>query len=1043
MARIFGFDIGTTSIGFAAINYEPNTQTGSILRMGVRVFPEARDPDGTPLNQTRRQKRMARRQIRRRRARRRMLNEALHEAGLLPRFGTPEWTALMASDPYALRRRALSEPLSAHELGRALYHLAHRRHFKTRDLAETDETAESPDEKEAKTNRETTLQALKQSGATLGAWLDGRGPHDRKRGVHATRAVVAAEFAKIWAAQSPHHQILATDGLKDGITDAIFAQRPVFWRKNTLGSCRFMPGEPLCPRGAWLSQQRRMLEKLNNLAIASGNGRPLEPDERQAILEKLQVQGSMSWAGARAALKPLYKARGEPGAERALKFNLEVGGEPKLPGNPLEAKLADIFGAAWAHHPRKQAIRDAVHDRLWKADYGEIGEQRVVILPEEARKARRADAAQRFVSDFGATVAQADALSEVSLSTGWEPYSIPALRAFLPKLEAGIRFGALVNGPEYEDWRNQTFPDREAPTGEILDRLPSPACKEESQRLAKLRNPTVVRTQNELRKVVNNLIQMFGKPDLIRIELARDIGLSKREREEKKSANRKQERRRKEAIADLRSKNIAEPSRDDIEKWLLWKESQERCPYTGDQIGFDALFRNGEYEVEHIWPRSRSFDNGFRNKALCRKSVNIEKGNRTPWEYLGHDAERWTAIINRLNGMRASKNGPGMSPGKVRRFLAKEMPADFAARQLVDTGYAARLATAQLKRLWPNVGPEAPVTVQPVTGRVTAQLRKLWGLNNILSDDGEKTRADHRHHAVDALAVACTHPGITQILSRYWQDRDVPGGARPQLAPPWPTIRIDADAAVKRIVVSHRVRKKVSGPLHKETVYGDKKRDVTTKSGTYRQFVTRKPVSVLSEGELAAEPDANGEGIADRRVREIVRQWVADHGGDPKKAFPPYPKLTAAGPEIRKVRLLSKQQMSLMAPVATGYADFGNNHHIAIYRTPDGRIESNVVSLFEAARRLARHEPVIRHNRGDGAKFLMSLSPGEVLSLPAGDDLDIWTVTGVWASGRIVLEESIDANHTTTTRPKAASLVAKGCRKISVDPIGRIRPAND
>jgi CRISPR-associated endonuclease Csn1 len=68
----------------------------------------------------------------------------------------------------------------------------------------------------------------------------------------------------------------------------------------------------------------------------------------------------------------------------------------------------------------------------------------------------------------------------------------------------------------------------------------------------------------------------------------------------------------------------------------------------------------------------------------------------------------------------------------------------------------------------------APVNVQPVNGKVTAHLRKLWGLNHILGDTGEKNRADHRHHAIDALTIACTHPGVTNHLSRYWQIKDDP-----------------------------------------------------------------------------------------------------------------------------------------------------------------------------------------------------------------------------------------------------------------------------
>lgn len=676
-----------------------------------------------------------------------------------------------------------------------------------------------------------------------------------------------------------------------------------------------------------------------------------------------------------------------------------------------------------------------MHGRLWSADYGEIGSQRVVILSDADRKKRRAAAAQSFIDEFGVDEDRAAQLRELAFPTGWEPYSVAALRAFMPHLEAGVRFGALVNGPDWESWRHAAFPNRERPTGEVLDKLPSPAMKEERERIAKIRNPTVIRTQNEMRKVTNNLIEMFGKPDRIRVEVARDVGKSKREREEIQSGIRKNEKRRKDATKDLESKGIAEPSRDDVEKWILWKESQERCPYTGDHIGFDALFREGRFEVEHIWPRWRSFDDSARNKTLCRKDVNQEKSNKTPFEAFGHDEDRWAGMKTFLQGMSASKGGVGMQLGKVKRFLAESMPDDFASRQLNDTGYAARQAVAFLKRLWPDVGLEAPVKVEAVTGRATAQLRKLWTLNNILSDDGEKTRADHRHHAVDALTVACTHPGMTNRLSRYWQDRDDPRAQKPTLSPPWDSIRTDAEKAVGDIVVSHRVRKKVSGPLHKETVYGDTGKDITTKTGIYRQFVTRKKVEALSKGEL--------EDIRDDRVRKIVTDWVAARGGDPKKAFPPYPCLGENGPEIRKVRLTTKQQLNLMAPVATGYADLGSNHHIAIYRLPDGKADFEIVSLFEAAGRLSRHVPIVKRIREDGATFVFSLAAGDAVEFPDGEKRGLRIVQSVWSSGVVVTVEHIDADGSTVWRPSAGSLLKTRAKKVSIDPIGRIRSAND
>ena len=115
MPLVFGLDIGTTSVGFAVIDHDSELATGKIHRLGVRIFPEARDPKGVPLNQERRQARLRRRQLRRRRERRRLLGEQLCAAGLLPSRNSSDWDQAMKRDPYDLRRRAFEgETLSLH-----------------------------------------------------------------------------------------------------------------------------------------------------------------------------------------------------------------------------------------------------------------------------------------------------------------------------------------------------------------------------------------------------------------------------------------------------------------------------------------------------------------------------------------------------------------------------------------------------------------------------------------------------------------------------------------------------------------------------------------------------------------------------------------------------------------------------------------------------------------------------------------------------------------------------------------------------------------
>ena len=1046
MELVFGFDIGTTSIGFAAIEFDAASRQGRIIRIGSRIFPEARDVDGTPLNQTRRTKRMMRRQLRRRKMRRQELNRALADAGLLPTHKSEAWNQLMLTNPLELRAKALRESLSPYELGRALSHLAKRRHFRGKDLEESEdgssldgeETSLSPAEVAELGIRQRTVATLAATGETLGQHLASRGKDERKRGVHALRSHVDREFEAIWTAQTAYHPDLLTEASRAHLHDIIFSQRPVFWRLNTLGECRLEPGAPLLPKGSWQSAQRRMLEKLNSLRIEGGNGRPLTEAERTAILSKLQTQQAMTFPAIRKVLEPMFQADGL--STKYIKFNLENGGETKIPGNPIESKLATIFGEAWGGHPHKQAIRETVYDRIGKADYRQIGNQRVVILSTADRLKSRAAAVASYAKDFNLDDTIVSKLMEFSFPTGWDAFSASAVAKLMPELERGVMMGQLLASPDWADWRHATFPNREQATGEILDRLPSPANKDERARQTRLRNPTVVRVQNELRKVVNNLIDFCGrKPDIIRLELARDVGLGKNEREEKTKGMRQAEKRRSAARADLISKGFPEPAHRDIEKWILWKECQETCPYTGDSISFDALFRTSDFEVEHIWPRSRSLDDSQSNKTLCRKDVNIAKGNKTPFEFFKSKPEEWEDVKTRLWKMQGSKGKDGMGTGKIKRFLKQELPDDFVSRQLNDTGYAARQAMEQLKRLWPDVGPEGKVYVQPVNGKVTAHLRKYWELNHILGDTGEKNRADHRHHAIDALVVACAHPGMTQKLSAYWQAKDDPraaGPEKPKLNPPWATIRVDAERAAKDIVVSHRVRKKVSGPLHKETIYGDTGRDVTTKAGTYREFVRRKKVEVLTKGEY--------DDIRDGHIRAVMKAWLEEKGGDPKKiSWTSYPRVTEGGPEIKSVRLLIKQQIGLMAPVSTGYADLGSNHHIAIYQRPDGKTEFEVVSLFEASRRLAKREPVVIRHR-EGCRFVMSLAQSDMVKVPPSNERQgLWNVQSIWSSGVVVLIRHNDAVNGDIWRPSGGPLIKLGAHKVSVDPIGRVRPAND
>lgn len=645
--------------------------------------------------------------------------------------------------------------------------------------------------------------------------------------------------------------------------------------------------------------------------------------------------------------------------------------------------------------------------------------------------------------EWALTDAEAAPLAQLELPGEWLGWSRTAVAAMLPLMSQGKSVGDLTQSRDWQSWREKTFPHRQQPTGEIRDRLPS-----HPRSMPDVRNPTVHRTLNELRKVVNNLLALYGKPDLIRIELTRELKESKARRSDRLSRNKTQETQRKKAAADLEAHGIANPSRDDIEKWMLWKESNERCPYSGDHVGFEALFREGRYQVEHIWPRSISLDNNFANKTLCRTDINILKGNRTPYQVWGNNPDEWHRLKQTISECKLPEY-------KVRRLMKDTIAGandideagndDFSQRQLADTGWAAREARDFLKRLWPDDG--RPPPVETVNGRITAQLRRQWGLNAILNPDGEtKTRADHRHHAVDALAVALTSRSFVKRLADWHKVRET-GARPPKFNPPWQRMFEDTKVSIAKIVVSHRVQKKLSGPIHEERPLGLTQESPKTKGGLV--FVRRKPIHSLSDSEI--------EDIRDDVIRNIVKTSAPTEKD--RRALASKPLSLPDGSDsrpINKVRLRVERQpnavIELRAPWSTAgklagrpFVELGQSlHHIAIYRTQDGKLIHRTVTRFQAMANLKRERTPVRRKLDDGSELLFSVCPGDVLARTNGTQTEYLKVRKFNQAGQIFYQPVEQAG---TPKPelsfKPSRLAGGTFTKVSIDPIGRVRPARD
>lgn len=237
-----------------------------------------------------------------------------------------------------------------------------------------------------------------------------------------------------------------------------------------------------------------------------------------------------------------------------------------------------------------------------------------------------------------------------------------------------------------------------------------------------LRNPVVNNTLIHLRKLVNAIIDKYGTVDFISVETVRDLRKSFQERKEIRYEQLDNlEANLSEKMLILKDfpekfKSIFGISKDDLTRFKLYKEQKERSAYTNEPINYLNLFDKNEYEVDHIWPYSRTFDDSYNNKVLVETSENRNKGNRIPMEYYKDDS-RIKAFISQTY----------LSTRKKERLLAKSMPedSDFLERQKNDTSYITRLAKKLLAHFLLGGNENQILCPQ---GKITDDLKKYWDL---------------------------------------------------------------------------------------------------------------------------------------------------------------------------------------------------------------------------------------------------------------------------------------------------------------------------
>lgn len=929
MGRILGLDMGTNSIGWALI--DPDSK--KIVGTGVRIFPEGiNEKNQESRNLQRRSARLNRHCMDHYQERRRKLQNYLLINGLYPNSKNDE-EDFFKYDPYEIRKKGLDEKLSLYEIGRVLFHINQKRGFKSSRKIIGNNDNKIFKGYEDKIGINDLEKEIKRNGyRTLGEYLAYLNPEEQRRRNRLTlRSMYKDEVDILLNVQKYFYPTIITEEFIKCIKEIIFFQRKPKSQKNRVSFCTFEKQKRCAPKSSPVYQYFRILETVVRIRVTTDErfDEPLTDEERFTLIDKLNQTDHLE-------IEKIKKVLDLP---RDTHINLKD--QTKILGNRTYAALSKVFGTnVWNSFSNEKKWE------IWHTIYFAYENE---WLEEHAQK------------KWLLTYTEAKQLTEVSLEPEHCRLSTKAMLKIIPFLEKGLTYdkACLEAGYHHSDIYR---PDH------LADELPEPA---------NIRNPLVQQALYETRKLVNSIIKAYGKPDMIRVELWRKLKASKKKREEILKDNKSKENLNGEAKSFLKNDlKFVKITSDAIQKYLLWKECNHKCPYTGKTISESGLF-NGDFEIEHIIPKSRSLDNSMANKTLCHWSVNHEKGNQTPYEAFGNDSQRWHEIITRLK-----TDMPNMPKNKINKFMIKEVRQEiddnFFHHQYTDTAYISREVTKYLKLICPKV--------QTTKGGATAQLRQMWGLNKILTgnEENKKNREDQRHHAIDALVITQVSPGVLKKLSEYYKYNSI--SKLVNFPEPWEHFHSDVSNAVDRILISYKRKKRVRGKLHEDTYYGK----ILTPEGK-ETYVVRQPVKSLTPKEIG--------NVVDPVVRKVIRERLQSMGVDTSTKFKDIPKDAFTSPlympngktRIKKVRIIkdSETMYQLYKDNEKLFVQTGSNHHIEIFKHKNGgKSIGRVINLLDALKRQKNGLPVIdKIPPDDNYEFLYSLAINEMVIIDSSTEI--------------------------------------------------------
>lgn len=1036
-----GLDIGIASVGAALLG------EGRIQGLYVRTFDKAEtDKEGESLNKIRREARSTRRRLRRRAHRLQRLLWLFEKQGLLPSASVEHLQTSFS--PWQLRADGLDRLLENSEWAAVLYHMVKHRGFQSTRKSERKE-----DEKVGQmlSGVSRNKQLMEEGGYRTIGEMAARHPDfaqaKRNKGGAYTntfaRADLEHELQMLFAAQRTLGNQHAEESFAEQVHEILMQRRPALSGESLLkmvGRCTFESSEYRAPKASYSAEKFVWLTRLNNLRLNTlGQIRELTEEERNALVTMPFSQAKLNYKQVRRKLELaddtrfvglLYSGAGSRDPENATLF---------------EAKAFHALRKEYESNGLKtEWIRDSQNpERLNQLAYA------LTVFKEDDESTAWLRE-QKISDDIISAVLNISFSDFVRLST-------KAIDKILPYMEQGKRYDEAVQLAGYAHHSQLN----KGKKGDYISRFSRDFVA----------NPVVARALNQSRKLVNAIIREHGLPQAIHIELARDLS---RPFDERNQIRREQENYRKikeEDIERFEKEFEFTPRGVDFLKWRLYREQDAKCAYSLQALDADRLHEDGYVQIDHILPYSRSFNDGLSNKVLVLTKENQNKGNQTPYEYLGgeQESERWLKFVAWVSAN--PKFRDAKKRNLLRRDFGEEAAEGFRERHLSDTRYITR-AFKQLVEEHLVLPKGGCITV---SGQLTAFLRARWGLLKV-REDGDK------HHALDAAVVAAASRGLVKRLGDYSRrgelelvrsnytdpvtgeivDVSALRKLEERFPLPWDGFReelvgwlsetpshylqrlshytLEQAKAVRPLRVSRAPTRRGLGQAHQETIRSAKY--LEQEKSTVRTALTS----------LKSKDLENMVGYDDPRNQSFInalQERLDQHNGDGRKAFAePFYKPTKSGlpgPQVRAVKLFATQKSGL--PVRGGVAANGDMLRIDVFTKNDRYF---VVPLYvaDAVKEELPNRAVIQGKReenwevmDDSYLFLFSLYPNDWVEVELKDGIRSGYYAGLDRSTGAIHLWTHDRNQQIGAKGLIRSIgirTAKTVRKYHVDMLGRL-----